>query len=38
VDQRLINAWMGHTTAEMQRHYQHPVPNAARTALDSVCD
>lgn len=36
VDQRLINAWLGHTTPEMQQRYQHLLPNVAKTALDSV--
>jgi integrase len=36
VDQRLINAWLGHTTTEMQQRYQHFFPSVAKTALDSV--
>lgn len=36
VDQRLINAWLGHQTLEMQQRYQHLIPNVARNALDSV--
>jgi integrase len=38
VDQRLINAWMGHTTTEMQQRYAHLIPNVAKAALDSVFD
>ena len=36
VDQRLINAWLGHQTEEMARRYAHLIPNVAKTALDSV--
>jgi len=36
VDQRLINAWMGHQTLEMQQRYAHLIPSVAKTALDSV--
>jgi len=36
VDQRLINAWVGHTTLEMQQRYAHLIPSVAKTALDSV--
>lgn len=36
VDQRLINAWVGHMTAEMQQRYQHLIPGVSKTALDSV--
>ena len=38
VDQRLINAWMGHTTIEIQQRYAHLIPSIAKTALDSVFD
>jgi integrase len=27
IDQRLIDRWMGHTTDEMRRRYQHLIPN-----------
>ena len=36
VDQRLINAWLGHQTEDMARRYAHLIPNVAKTALDSV--
>jgi integrase len=36
VDQRLINAWLGHQTPEMQQRYQHLIPSVARSALDGV--
>lgn len=36
VDQRLINAWLGHQTQEMQQRYQHLIPSVAKTALDTV--
>jgi integrase len=36
VDQRLINAWMGHQTEEMAKRYAHLIPNVAKAALDSV--
>lgn len=36
VDQRLINAWVGHITAEMQQRYQHLIPGVSKTELDSV--
>jgi integrase len=38
VDQRLINAWLGHQTEDMARRYAHLIPNIAKTALDSVFD
>jgi integrase len=38
VDQRLINAWMGHQTLEMQQRYAHLIPSVSRSALDSVFD
>lgn len=36
VDQRLINAWLGHQTEEMARRYSHLIPNVSQSALDSV--
>jgi integrase len=36
IDQRLINAWLGHQTEEMARRYAHLIPNVAKMALDSV--
>lgn len=36
VDQRLINAWMGHQTEDMVRRYQHLLPDKQASALRSV--
>ena len=36
VDQRLIDAWMGHQTAEMQKRYRHLFPDQQQAALGSV--
>jgi integrase len=36
VDQRFINAWMGHQTEEMVRRYQHLRPDKQREALALV--
>lgn len=33
IDQRIINAWMGHQTEEQQRRYQHLFPEQQRTAM-----
>ena len=33
IDQRLINAWMGHQTAEQQRRYQHLFPQKQQEAI-----
>lgn len=33
IDQRLINAWMGHQTAEQQRRYQHLFPQKQQDAI-----
>jgi integrase len=38
VDQRLLQAWCGHMTAEMSARYAHLYPSAQQTALDSVFD
>ena len=38
VDQRLINAWMGHQTEEMMKRYQHLFPDTQRQAIRSVFD
>lgn len=38
VDQRLINAWMGHQTEEMMKRYQHLLPDTQRQAIQSVFD
>ncbi len=36
VDQRLIDAWVGHTTEEMRRRYRHLLPNQERQAIQAV--
>lgn len=36
VDQRMIDAWVGHTTDEMRRRYRHLFPNREREALQRV--
>ena len=36
VDQRLINAWVGHQTEEMVRRYRHLIPDQQRDAIESV--
>lgn len=36
VDQRIIDSWMGHQTAEMRKRYQHLIPDAQQTAMDAV--
>lgn len=36
IDQRLINAWVGHQTAEMEARYRHLIPSHERSALSSV--
>jgi integrase len=36
VDQRFIDDWVGHTTAEMRERYRHLVPSAQRRAIRSV--
>jgi integrase len=33
VDQRIINSFMGHSTAEMARRYQHLIPATTRSAI-----
>lgn len=38
VDQRLINAWMGHQTEEMMKRYQHLFPDTQQLAIQSVFD
>ncbi len=35
-DQRLIDRWMGHTTDEMRRRYQHLIPNQEQQAIGAV--
>lgn len=36
VDQRVINAWVGHQTDEMVRRYRHLLPNQEQAAIRSV--
>ncbi len=36
VDQRLIDAWVGHTTEEMRRRYRHLIPSIENQAIRSV--
>ena len=36
VDQRLINSWMGHQTAEMERRYRHLFPDQQQAAIVQV--
>jgi integrase len=36
IDQRLIDRWLGHTTDEMRRRYQHLIPNQEQQAIGSV--
>ena len=36
IDQRLIDRWLGHTTDEMHRRYQHLIPNHEQEAIGAV--
>lgn len=36
IDQRLIDAWMGHQTEEMRRRYRHPFPDHQQKAIREV--
>jgi integrase len=36
VDQRLINAWVGHQTEEMVNRYRHQIPSVEQQALATV--
>lgn len=36
VDQRIIDSWMGHQTAEMRKRYQHLIPDAQQSAMRAV--
>jgi integrase len=36
VDQRIINAWVGHQTEEMVRRYRHLLPNQEQAAIQAV--
>jgi integrase len=36
IDQRIINAWVGHQTEEMVRRYRHLIPNQQQRAIREV--
>ena len=36
VDQRLIDAWVGHTTEDMRRRYRHLIPSVEQAAIKTV--
>ncbi len=36
VDQRVINAWVGHQTEEMVKRYRHLIPNQQQEAITKV--
>jgi integrase len=36
VDQRLLDAWVGHTTDEMRKRYRHLIPSVEKTAIRTV--
>lgn len=36
VDQRIINAWVGHQTEDMVRRYRHLIPNQQQAAIQCV--
>jgi integrase len=36
VDQRLIDAWVGHTTEEMRKRYRHLIPSVEQAAIRLV--
>ncbi len=36
VDQRMIDAWVGHSTDEQRRRYRHLYPSTQRAAIDRV--
>lgn len=36
VDQRIINAWVGHQTEEMVKRYRHLIPNQEQDAIRAV--
>lgn len=36
IDQRMIDAWVGHQTEEMRKRYRHLFPATQKTALQSV--
>ena len=36
IDQRVINAWVGHQTEEMVKRYRHLIPNQRQLAIEKV--
>jgi integrase len=36
IDQRIIDAWVGHTTEDMRRRYRHLFPNSEKQAMSLV--
>jgi len=36
IDQRMINAWVGHQTEDMVRRYRHLIPNQEHSAIQCV--
>ena len=36
VDQRLIDAWVGHQTEEMRKRYRHLIPSTEKEAIRAV--
>jgi integrase len=36
IDQRMIDAWMGHQTEEMRQRYRHLFPDQQQRALASL--
>ena len=36
VDQRIIDAWVGHLSPEMVRRYRHLLPDQQKSAIDLV--
>ncbi|TWT46392.1 tyrosine-type recombinase/integrase [Botrimarina hoheduenensis] len=36
IDQRMIDAWMGHQTEEMRQRYRHLAPTQQQAAIDAV--
>jgi integrase len=36
IDQRIINAWVGHQTEDMVRRYRHLIPNQEQLAIQTV--
>jgi integrase len=36
IDQRMIDAWVGHTTDEMRRRYRHLFPSKEQQTLETV--